>query len=317
MACYRPLTGYRSRFINASGKRSIVFNKSQGYSDLPVQVPCNQCIGCRLEKARQWAIRCVHEAQLHDSNCFITLTYDDEHLPEYGTLVKKHFQDFMKRLRERRAYGTVRVFYCGEYGDRRGRPHYHAILFGVDFPDKERIEDAPSGSEQYFSKELNEIWSDEKGKLIGRATIGSVTFESAAYIGRYVTKKLHGKHKQGVTKYDVVDPVTGEVVFERLPEFAHGSKGKKGGIGRPWFEKFSQDVRKDFITVRGRRMKPPKYYDTLQEKVSPDHHAKVKGKRKRAAKKHEGDNTYERLRVREQCQQASLNQLKRKLDNET
>jgi len=101
MPCYKPLSGWRSRFKNESGKRSIVFNKSLAYVDMPVEVPCGRCIGCRLERSRQWAMRCVHESSLYDDNCFITLTYDDEFLPAGGTLVKRHFQLFIKRLRKR------------------------------------------------------------------------------------------------------------------------------------------------------------------------------------------------------------------------
>ena len=93
MPCYHPISGYRSRHLNKSGKRSIVFDKKNGYIDMPITVKCGQCIGCRLEYSRQWAIRCLHEAQLHEDNCFITLTYDDENLPHNGSLTKPHFQD--------------------------------------------------------------------------------------------------------------------------------------------------------------------------------------------------------------------------------
>lgn len=103
MPCYHPIQGWKSRFPNQKGKRPIVF-KQNSYADLdsPVTLACGRCIGCRLEYSRQWAVRCVHEASLYDDNCFITLTYDNENLPEGGTLVKKHFQDFMKRLRKKK-----------------------------------------------------------------------------------------------------------------------------------------------------------------------------------------------------------------------
>ena len=102
MACYYPLKGYRARAVNPkTGKRSIVFDSSLGFMDMPVEFACGQCIGCRIERSRQWAIRCVHEAQLYEANCFITLTYAPEHLPKNGSLVLEHFQKFMKRLRKR------------------------------------------------------------------------------------------------------------------------------------------------------------------------------------------------------------------------
>lgn len=103
-----------------------------------IQLPCGQCIGCRLAHSRDWATRCVHEAHMHDHNCFITLTYSPENLPEGGTLVRKHFTDFMKRLRKALSVDdiSIRFFGCGEYGSKLERPHYHAIIFGYDFPDK-------------------------------------------------------------------------------------------------------------------------------------------------------------------------------------
>ena len=115
MPCYHPLLGYRSRSLTEKGKRAVVFNPRDGYVDQPVQLPCGQCIGCRLERSRVWAVRCVHEASLHSDNCFITLTYDNSHLPSDGSLHKDHFQKFMKRLRK--SVGKVRFFHCDENCD--------------------------------------------------------------------------------------------------------------------------------------------------------------------------------------------------------
>jgi hypothetical protein len=128
MACTRPLNAYQM----PSGK--IFFTPSRGAKF--IQLPCGQCIGCRLAHSRDWATRCVHEAHMHDHNCFITLTYSPENLPEGGTLVRKHFTDFMKRLRKALAVDdiSIRFFGCGEYGSKLERPHYHAIIFGYDFP---------------------------------------------------------------------------------------------------------------------------------------------------------------------------------------
>ena len=96
------------------------------------KIPCRNCVGCRLEHSRQWAMRCTHEAQLHSDNCFITLTYDNAHLPSDFSLDKKHFSDFMKRYRKK--FGpNIRYFHCGEYGSKFGRPHYHACIFNHDF----------------------------------------------------------------------------------------------------------------------------------------------------------------------------------------
>ena len=137
MPCYHPLSAYH--IVPQSG------NDFRGEISFPepktnlqyhqVNLPCGQCVGCRLERSRQWAMRCVHESQLYEKNCFITLTYNNDFIPPGNTLVVKHFQDFMKRLRKKYGDG-IRFFHCGEYGEKTGRPHYHAILFNHDFDDK-------------------------------------------------------------------------------------------------------------------------------------------------------------------------------------
>lgn len=140
MPCYHPLTGYRSKSGRdpKSGKWPLTFDLSNAYIDMPVTVPCGQCIGCRLDKSRDWAVRCLHEASLYQDNCFITLTYDDAHLDPLGSLNKDDFVKFMKRLRFQ--YGPkIRFFHCGEYGTLLNRPHHHACIFNFDFYDKELL----------------------------------------------------------------------------------------------------------------------------------------------------------------------------------
>ena len=137
MACFKPLTAYRGREKHGSGKPKIVFSHHLSQTGVELLLPCGRCIGCRLERSRMWALRCVHEAQLHSENSFITLTYNDDHIPRDGSLNKKHFQDFMKRLRKSIAPKKVRFYHCGEYGPKLLRPHYHAILFGHQFDDLE------------------------------------------------------------------------------------------------------------------------------------------------------------------------------------
>ena len=209
MACYYPMKAYRSQTVNPSGKRSIVFNKNQGFADMEVELPCGQCIGCRLERSRQWAIRMAHEAQLHEDNCFLTLTYNDENLPKHNSLKLKDFQKFMKRLRK--AFGKkIRFFHCGEYGEKFQRPHYHAIIFGLDFKDKILFSEQ-NDQKLYISPTLNKIWG------LGHATIGDVTFQSAAYVARYITKKITGDRAQD--HYNEINYETGEILSERRPEY--------------------------------------------------------------------------------------------------
>lgn len=305
MPCYHPLHGYRSRDVNASGKRSIVFNRSQGFSDLPVSVPCGQCIGCRLERSRQWAMRCVHESQLHEQNCFITLTYNPEHLPADGSLHLEHFQNFMKRLRERFGSG-IRFFHCGEYGENFGRPHYHAILFGFDFSDKILFKQN-NGVKLYVSQTLNDLWQGQ-----GFCTIGDVTFESCAYVARYVLKKVTGAAAE--SHYSAVVKDTGEIVLRR-PEYV--TMSRRGGIGRGWFEKYHEDVFPgDFVVMRGGlKLKPPKFYDRLYESMHSDEFHVIKSHRILDAKESK-ENTIDRLEIREECKSLRLKLLPRRFENE-
>lgn len=229
-----------------------------------LQIPCGQCAECRLKRSREWAVRCMHEASLHDYNCFLTLTYADEHLSS-PSLKYKDFSDFIKRLRWYRPNQKFLYFAAGEYGETNPltgikdgglyRPHFHAILFGVDFPDK-RPARLIGKSDLFYSDELDRIWS------FGNCTIGSVEFESCAYVARYAMKKVTGDLAKA--HYTIVTP-DGEVI-EREPEMLHMSK--RPAIGRAWFEKFGhQTYTHDSVVVRGKEMQPPRYYDKLLPKV--------------------------------------------------
>lgn len=292
-----------------------MFNRRDGFIDLPVTIACGQCVGCRLERSRQWAIRCVHEAQLHEDNCFITLTYDDEHLPYGGTLVKDDFQRFMKRLRSRHSE-KISYFHCGEYGEpldesgRRkpypcisnvGRPHYHALLFGVDFPDKVVFKESLQGDPIYTSELLGTLWTS------GFSTIGALTFESAAYCARYVMKKVTGPGSRA--HYTSVIFSTGEMV-QVIPEYI--TMSLKPAIAKGWYEKYSADVfPDDFVVVRGKRMRPPRYYDRLFERSDSTAHAVVKADRIEVGREHREDQTPERLRDRETVKLAQILSLRR------
>lgn len=311
MPCYHPLDGWRSKTVNASGKRGIVFNPSDGFLDMPIRVPCGQCIGCRLERSRQWAIRCVHEASLYEKNCFITLTYSNEYLPKDGSLVLEHFQKFMKRLRKRFGSG-IRFFHCGEYGAKGGRPHYHACLFNFDFSDKE-VWSVKDGIKLYRSKALEELWSDPVTDVpYGFATVGEVTFESAAYVARYILKKQKGD--LAIFHYNTINPLTGEITAERSPEYV--TMSRRPGIGKGWYEKFKSDVYPgDFVEFRGQRFRPPKYYDSIFEIDNPETFRMLKASRSAAALSNMDENSFERLAVREECQEIKLKKLIRSYEN--
>lgn len=314
MPCYSPLTGWRSRHRNPSGKYSIVFVKNEGYADTEVSIPCGQCIGCRLDHSRNWALRCMHEAQMHKNTCFITLTYCDEKIPKIGiypTLVKEHFQKFMMRLRKKFGDG-IKYYACGEYGDDYSRPHFHACLFGVDFNDK-KLWSVRDGNKLYISDTLTSLWSDPEDKIpYGWSTIGELTFETAAYTARYCMKKKKGKNSNSYyERYDENYKETGELLTIE-PEFALMSR--RPGLGRSWLDKFATDVYPhDFTVVNNMQLKPPKYYDTIFEKDNPSTIETIKAARRASAKKALYNNSLARLNERGNFRKEKIKNLKREL----
>ena len=318
MPCFRPLKGYRAAQPGPSGKHPIVFVPRGGEVDRPVAVPCGQCVGCRLERSRQWALRCLHESKLYEENCFITLTFNDQHLPADWSLNHDHWVKFYKKLKSRVAYHVsdekaegIRFYMCGEYGTRYGRPHYHACLFNYDFPDKKYKRVNQVGDKIYTSELLDDVWGQADA---GMCEIGSVSFESAAYVARYIMKKVTGDEAD--VYYTYVDDY-GEV-HNRKPEYTNMSR--RPGIGKGWYEKWSKDVfPADYIIHNGVKHRPPRYYEGLFEMThqSPGTLANkmmhIKAKRKRGAARHKKDTTDRRLHDREIVQQARVTRLKREI----
>lgn len=302
---------YSKQINDKSGKRSITWNPTEALEpDAPFSIACGQCIGCRLERSRQWAIRCVHESQLWDDNCFITLTFSPEALEKRSnpySVDVRDFQLFMKRLRKQ--FGSnIRFFHCGEYGEKYRRPHYHAALFNFDFADKVLFSEV-NGYRLYTSEALSRLWP------FGFSTVGTLTFESAAYVARYITKKLNGEKAESTLHYKVIDYDTGEIVAERVPEYT--TMSRRPGIGKQWFDKFKSDVYpEDFVVINGKRMRPPKYYDKLLEKEDIFTFSDIKMERIQSAMDHIENNTYERLIAREAYQLHKFDHLPRKLESE-
>lgn len=311
MPCFHPLKGYYARKSNPkTGKRSVVFNMGEGFHDFRVELPCGRCIGCRLERSRQWAARCVHEAQIHPQNSFITLTFreacplDGEKIDPTVSLHKYHFQRFLKRLRkqfvpkepkfatseEKKKWqheNQIRYYHCGEYGDESARPHHHAILFNFDFPDK-KYKTTKCGNNYYTSRILQDLWP------WGHSIIGNATFESAAYVARYCTKKING-------------PLAKDHYKGRTPEYS--TMSRRPGIGAGWLSKYKTDVfPNDFIVVRGKTCKVPKYYNKTFELTNPELYGTVKVSRIQSAR----DNPvhYRRLEDAETIQTAKAGLLK-------
>lgn len=303
MPCYFPLQGYLSKTVNPSGKRSVVFKPQLALDPVVFKqtVSCGRCIGCRLAYSAKWAIRCVHEASLHSDNCFITLTFSDEFLPTNRSLDLGVFQKFMKRLRKRFGSG-IRFFHCGEYGSRFGRPHYHACLFGVDFPDKVLFK-MSNGFPLYRSSILEKLWK------FGHSTVAALTFETAAYTARYILKKVTGDAAND--HYIDIDYDTGEV-FSVQPEYV--TMSNRPGLAKGWIDKFTSDVYPhDFVIINNKKFRPPKFYDSQFELTNPDEFAVVKDKRVCSAISASKSDTLSRRNVKRICKEASISKLVRPL----
>lgn len=291
MACHFPLRAWYSKDYNKNGKRPLVFKIDEAAEpDQSMQIGCGRCAGCRLERSRQWAMRIAHEASFYEDNCFITLTFDDPHLnarrPEdkegnslsNWSIWPREFQLFMKKLRRRNPERKIRYFHCGEYGERPeegqilGRPHYHACIFNYDFKDKKEF-GSRGDNPYYISGELESLWP------YGHCVIGEVTFDSAAYVARYIMKKRTGKQAgDHYRRINGFNPETGELEYDPLcPEYITMSRG----IGRNWFNKYQETdlYNKDYVTVNGKRSRPPKFYDKELERIDEDKYEEIKLKR--------------------------------------
>ena len=263
MACYYPLEAWRSK------DGGITFELANANPDYPVMLPCGGCIGCRLDKSNEWALRCVHEAQFHSDSCFVTLTYDNDHLPHNESLIKAHICTFMKSLKQklwREKKIKIRYFGGGEYGTNQqgvlnpytgkvqlGRPHYHAIIFGWNpddkVPYKYESKKNCEGYWTYTSETLNKVWNK------GHCVLGDLTFKSARYTAGYIMKKVGGEMAD--QHYYKVLPRTGELV-RVIPEFS--TMSLKPGIGYEWFKRYKDDCRKGYIYHDGHKIAIPEYY---------------------------------------------------------
>jgi hypothetical protein len=242
---------------------------------------------------------------LYDQNSFITLTYDESTIPPGGSLWYPDFQKFMKRLRKF-TKRPVRFYMGGEYGESTARPHYHACLFGYDFPDKVFFRKSSSGEKMYTSAILERLWPH------GLSSVGSVSFESAAYIARYCVSKVTGDLAEShYSCPEYVDP-DGVICQAVTPEFNHMSL--KPGIGARWLSKFETDVfPRDYVVVNGVKTRPPKYYDALFERENPEVFSDIVAQRELDgyASFLSGEQSLSRLSVKEQVHSAQLSQLKR------
>lgn len=299
-------------------------------------------------------MRCTHEISQHKYNSYITLTYDEKHLQESRSLQHKDFQLFIKRMREQIARNymkleptailydpenltrvslpesdekhacheknitdilkalkrrpRIRFYMAGEYGEKYGRPHFHAILFGVDFGDKIYLQRTPSGEKIYRSPTLEKLWNK------GFSSVGAATFNSAAYIARYIMSKRTGDKNR--TDYDVLDLETGEIIKKRKE---YNQMSRASGIGHDWLKKYHADIYNfgKVVTKTGKEMNPPRYYDKLYKKMDEAQLERIKAMRDLEAQQHKADQTPERLRVQEIVANANASKQARILKGET
>lgn len=282
MACYRPIEAWdlTPDLSDPSAERNVHFGILPKSFDRDkmirqgrlLQLPCRHCVGCRLSKSREWANRIVMEQLYHEDTWFVTLTYDDDHLPPAfpvdeatgeilsvnATLVKNDLQKFFKRLRKN-SKQDIRYYSCGEYGSSTYRPHYHCIIFGLHLDDLKLLKDNFSGSPYFVSDFIAKCWP------FGYHIIGKVTWQSAAYVARYTMKKaLNGFDKRYYQKAGIE------------PEFQVMSL--KPAIGRQYYDDHPEIFDYDSFSVStpqgGRRMYPPEYFRKLFKAEHPSEYLK-------------------------------------------
>jgi len=278
MACTNPLPAKREDGTIKVLKRGLEHTEANY-----LELPCGQCINCRIERAREWTIRCTNEAALHRENCFLTLTYSDQYLEDKersgatrSSLDVEDWKRFMKRLRKSIAPKPLRYFHVGEYGEETARPHYHALLFGHEFAEDRYLSGMTNGYPYYRSASLEKLWPH------GMTTLGHLTPETVAYVCKYVTKKITGEALEkpgpnGLRRYERVDKDTGEI-WEVAPEYATMSRDPK--IGLAWIQKHhAHTFPADFLIHNRQKAKPPsQYLDWLKQENESLHHT-VKAKR--------------------------------------
>ena len=284
MPCFHPTR------VLTDGQKIAWAHDWRNHEDFPrhgefrQNIPCRECLGCRQADARQWAVRCYHEAQLHQKQwrdpsrgvvatipnaSVLTLTYKDEHLPKGGWLRHADFQHFMTQLRNHRrlaGQGPVRFFMCGEYGEKYKRCHMHSIIYGETFDDRYETVDT-SGKVHQHSYLVDDLWGR------GRATVDDFTFEGASYVAGYVAKKLVLPHQTGPV-IETKDAHTNETRFiHPAPEYRQMSR--RPGLGCDWImkpENMSKVYEGDFCQIGEFKYSTPGYYDRLHAREDKDAH---------------------------------------------
>lgn len=246
MYCFKPFKKYPTQSEHESMTLEAINKKYPlGYMD----VPCGNCLGCRVARSRMWTTRIMHELHGWPESGFLTLTYSDEKLPNMFTLKKKELQLFFKRFRkayDKKYKKKIKYYASAEYGDRSERPHYHSILFGygINSAMKDgrlvRMYDSKFILYKVLTGLLVDAWSN------GYVTLGGVTYDSARYVTQYIDKKY-----SGVLADKVYVKTNREIPFQRVSH----------GLGMPYFIKDSERISDQlYINERGYKVGLPKYY---------------------------------------------------------
>ena len=315
MPCYYPIDAYREQVPNANGKRPLKFNRKGESREDTIQIRCGRCIGCRQDKAQDWAVRCSHEMQIAEEreleSSFITLTYNDEHLPNPPSINKSDPHRFINNLRKylTRTYGKetkIRFFGCGEYGSQLDRPHYHFIIFGYQFTDLELHTENYQGNKIYISETLDRLW----GK--GFATTAFASYQTAHYVARYIFKKINGDRAED--HYSYFDSETGEL-HSLEPEF--NTSSRMPGLGYNWLQKYKNQLHKGYVIIDGKKKPIPDYYlrklmETENEQDDDyELYEYLKALRLSDVDPFHPDMSGDRLRIREEVKIRRLQTLKR------
>jgi hypothetical protein len=238
---------------------------------------CRKCLSCQITKRQEWAMRCTLELDNWEEASFLTLTFSNDNVPKHGVNVSD-IQKFMKYLRKEIYPKKVKYMACGEYGTGKGsrkwfeHPHYHIILFGYDFPDKEIHSLSKKSNEPlYTSKLLDKCWKNQ-----GMAMIGEVTHASASYVAGYIHKKFNNTCEKELEHYGVLDD--GVV---RGKEFNCSSKG----LGQSYYDKYKAQLHNhDYIIYQGKKYGLPEYYNYLIKKEDKEKYDELKYRRSKYKK---------------------------------
>jgi len=210
--------------------------------------PCGKCGGCLSKRSSDWAIRLVHENKSHDESSFITLTFEDDSVVDVD---KDSCVLFLKRLRKALSPKRIRFYLVSEYGEKNGRPHYHAIIFGHDFRKDKGAQPVRRGL--YTSPILEAAWG------LGHVSSGEVSDASIRYVSNYILGK------QDVPSF--MSPESGE---SRPCAAVFSLMSRNPGIGARWIDEHDLETyRDDNVVVSGFSRVPPRYYDLRAFKSDP------------------------------------------------